>query len=63
MRKKLVAIVLAAAALSAAPLAAPPAHADETPICAVFADPYDRPCWLVLSLICRQPFPPFTICR
>ena len=63
MRKKLVATALAAAALSAAPLAAPPAHADETPICAAFTDPLEGPCWLVLSRICRQPFPPFTICR
>ncbi len=60
--RKLAAIVVAAAALFAGPLAAAPAHADETPICAVFADPYDRPCWIVLSVICRRPFPPMSIC-
>jgi len=63
MKKKLVAVVLAAAALSAAPIAAPPAHADETHICSAFAYPYDRPCWIAFGIICNRPVPPLAICR
>ena len=53
MRRKLVATALAAAALSAAPLAAP-AHADESRMCAQFGDPYKEGCQTVVLTTCIQ---------
>lgn len=63
MKTKLAAVVVAAAALFAGPLAAAPAQADETHICSAFADPWDRPCWIVMGVICRPPLPALSICR
>ncbi len=61
MKRKIAAVVMAAAAV-AAPVSAPPAQAAKTHVCNVFAQPFDIPCRIALAVYCRvNPWDP--ICR
>jgi hypothetical protein len=60
MKVKLV-TAFAAAAIAVAPFA--PAHAADSNICAVFAEPYSTVCWIVVGPLCQEPWPPLSICN
>lgn len=60
MKRKLT-VGIVAAAIAAAPFATAPAQA--THLCAIWAPPFDRVPCTILSVICRRPLPPTTICQ
>jgi hypothetical protein len=62
IRTKIAAVTFAATALAAGPIAAAPAAAEETHVCAVFADPYATVCALPFKVYCWI-FPTQTICH